>query len=235
MWWIIDVILLAIIILPAIINCIKGLLHSIYRVVTLVVSFLLARLLTKPIGGLISEKLLNPKLSGVMYEKITEYTGGADTLAEFFNNIPDSFVNFVKIFGMDIATLKEQYGNAENTEEVLRNMANTIATPLANAISSIIAFVALFLVVFIVLTVIFLILKKVEIPFLTSIDRVLGLIFGFVSGFFIAACLSTAVYAFLEYYAVMNENPAAMDLFNNSYVFKFIYNLRIFDFIRQLI
>jgi CheY-like chemotaxis protein len=66
-------------------------------------------------------------------------------------------------------------------------------------------------------------------------DKVLGLALGIVLGLLSASLISTALYSVIELVAAVNSNSDIMNLFNDSYVFKFMYNLKMFDFIRSLI
>ncbi len=235
MWWLIDIILVAIIAFLTIRHCIKGFMHSVYNVAKFILAVIAAIILGKPIGAWISNSFMRPKLSNFAYEKISGFIGGGDSLAEFFNNIPDGFVKLMELFGINIGALQEQYGSAENSEAVLREMADTVSSPLASTVSAIIAYVAVFVVTFLVLLLVFFLLEKIDIPLLTGIDKILGLILGMVLGLLSTSLITTALYSGIELIAAMNSDSEIMSLFNDSYVFKFIYNLKIFDFIRQLI
>jgi uncharacterized membrane protein required for colicin V production len=235
MWWIIDIILAALIITLAVRHCIKGFMHSVYNVAKFLVAGIAAIIFGKPIGAWISDSFMKPKMSGFVYEKISGFVGGNESLAEFFNNIPAGFIKLTNLFGMDIGALKEQYGNAENSEAVLREMSDNFSSPLANTISAIIAYVAVFVVVFLILMLVFFLLEKIKLPLFTGIDKLLGLALGIVLGLLSASLISTAVYSLLEFLAAMNPDSEILNLYNESYVFKFIYNLKIFEFIRNLI
>ena len=156
-------------------------------------------------------------------------------LSDFFNDIPKGFLNLIDLFGADVDKLEAKYGTAESGSATIRDMSETIAMPIAQTVSAIIACALVFAVTYIVLTVVIFGLKHIKIPILSSIDKYLGLALGSVLGILGAALISTAVFSLSELIAGMNSDSKIMDVYNNSLVFKFIYDLRIFEFIRKLI
>ena len=76
-------------------------------------------------------------------------------------------------------------------------------------------------------------LSKIQIPLITKVDKTLGLVLGIVLGLIATSLLATVIYTVLEVSAVVSAQPEVMASFNSSYVFRFIYNLRIFEFIRN--
>lgn len=232
--WVIDVLLVATIVFLAVKNCISGIMHTVYHIGKFIAAILSAIILGKPLGTLISNRFMANKLSDLVYGKISEYVSG-EKLSEFFADIPEGFAKIVKLFGVDLEAICQQYSNAENSEAVLRDMSQTISGPIANMISAIIAYVLIFVVVFVVLTIVFKGLEKIKIPVLTGVDKILGLVFGLALGVFSASLLATAVYSVLEFISAVNESETVMNIYNDSYVFKFIYNLKIFEFVRNLL
>lgn len=233
--WFIDFVLLAVLAVYSFRYFRNGLMHTVYSVAKFLVSLIIAVLFGKLLGNLLADYCIGRVVTEQVYGKLVDFTGGGESLAEFFANIPDGFVRFAELFKVDVAMLQEKYGALENSEEVLQGMAETISAPIVNAISAVIGYVVVFVVAYIVLTVVVAGLKKIKIPILTGIDKALGLVLGLALGLFNASLIATAVYFALEYFAAMNSDSTIMNVYSNSYIFRFIYDLKIFEFIRNLI
>lgn len=95
--------------------------------------------------------------------------------------------------------------------------------------------IALFLLTYVALTVIIFCLKHVNIPFVTRFDRILGLLLGAGIGLICLCLMSSALYTVLELISSARNDGEIMDVYNNSLVFKFIYDLGILEYIRNLI
>ena len=89
--------------------------------------------------------------------------------------------------------------------------------------------------VFVAITVVIACLKRIKVPVLTSFDKWLGLGLGVLLGVFAASLLSTVLYTALEVAAALTGDGRILDFYNDSFVFKFIYDLKIFEFVRNLL
>lgn len=235
MHWFIDFVIVAVLLFSVIKHFRLGLMHTVYSIGKFIASVLAAVILGKPIACFLADGIIGNAVTGSVYGKLNEYVGGSEGLSDFFANLPEGFVGFCGLFGVDIESLRVQYATAEGSEAVLRDMAETIASPIAEMFSAIVAYLAVFLIAFVVLSIVVMGLKKIKIPILTGIDKTLGLILGLVLGLFSASLIATAVYSGLQFLSAMNGNGNIMNVYSDSYVFKFVYDLRIFEFIRNLI
>ncbi len=100
--------------------------------------------------------------------------------------------------------------------------------------SGIVAFVLLFVAVMIASSFIIGLLSKIKIPIITKFDKLLGLVLGIILGMLTVSVISTALYSVLELLVLFDAESTAMSVYEESYVFKFIYDLKLFDFIRNL-
>ena len=92
-----------------------------------------------------------------------------------------------------------------------------------------------FLLIYIALTVAIFCLKHIDIPFLTKFDKLLGLLLGFGLGLFCVCLMSSMLYSVLELLSSAKNDPKIMEVYNSSTVFKFIYDLGLLEYIRNLI
>ena len=103
-----------------------------------------------------------------------------------------------------------------------------------SAVSGIIAYIAVFIAAMLLSKLFIKLLSKIKIPIITRVDKILGFVLGLVLGLVVTSLLSTLIYTVLEARAVISSEADAMSAYYDSYVFKFIYELKIFEFIRNL-
>ncbi len=102
-------------------------------------------------------------------------------------------------------------------------------------LAGIIGFAVSFFAVFFLSGLIIRMLSKIKIPIITKIDKLLGLCLGLIIGALSISLLSVAIYAVAEIVTFFDGGSGAMSVYHDSYVFKFVYDLKLFDFIRNLI
>ena len=229
-----DIILIAVLAFCIIRHFIGGFTSSILGIGKFIISVALAVLFGKLIAGLLADGFVGSSISYGVFVKLKEYIGGLN-LNEFFDSIPEGFRRFAQLVGADVDALKLQYQSAVTNDETIRAMADNIARPLVETVSAILGYALVFLVVFIALSIVCGLLKFIHIPVLSTIDKWLGLALGVVIELFSVSLLSTVVYTALEVAAALTGDVGIMDFYNNSFVFKFIYNLRFFEFVRNLL
>ncbi|MBE6684531.1 MAG: hypothetical protein E7592_02625 [Ruminococcaceae bacterium] len=231
----IDVLLVAIIVFSTARFGIKGLICSILGMGKFIIAFLVSLALGSPVGILLANGFVGNAISDHVYNKIYGYFDGGASLTEFFANIPDGFLKVVKLFGADIEALEAKFGSAQGSEAVIKEMSDVISGPISRTLSAIIAYVVIFVVAYIVLSIVIKGFSKIKIPIITKIDKLLGITLGLVLGVFGVAFISTAIYSILEFISAIKNSEEIMKIYSDSHVFKFIYDLRIFEFIRKLI
>jgi len=102
------------------------------------------------------------------------------------------------------------------------------------ALSGIVAFLTVFFAVLLLSKFLIKLLSKIKIPVVTKVDKFLGFILGILLGLIYISILSTSAFTVLEIIASAQSDGDVMSVYNDSYVFKFIYDLKIFEFIRNL-
>ncbi len=231
----IDVLLLAIIVFSTARFGIKGLICSILGMGKFIIAFLVSLALGSPVGILLANGVVGNAVSNHVYNKIYGYFDGGESLTEFFANIPDGFLKVVKLFGADVEALEAKFGSAQGSEAVIKEMADVISGPISRTLSAIIAYVVIFAAAYIVLSIAIKGFSKIRIPIITKIDKLLGITLGFALGILGVAFVATAIYSILEFISAIKNSEEIMKIYSDSHVFKFIYDLRIFEFIRKLI
>ena len=95
--------------------------------------------------------------------------------------------------------------------------------------------IAAFLLAYVALTVLIFAMKHIDVPLITKFDKLLGLVLGFGIGLLCVCLMSTVLHWILEVLSNAQNDPTIMDVYNSSRVFKFIYDLGMLEYIRNLI
>ena len=108
-------------------------------------------------------------------------------------------------------------------------------TYLLAIMSSILGHISVFAISFILISMIIDLISSVKIPIISKIDRVLGAFLGIFVGFVIASAISTGAFSVLSALHNTVGDSVLMNVYHDSFVFKNVYNLRFFEFIKELI
>ncbi len=230
-----DVLIVAVFLFSTIKYWRKGLIQAVLGFGKFIAAIIAAAALGRPVALWINDTFLSKWISDGVYSKISTYIVDGQSLSEFFNGIPEGFRKIVELCGGEMATLIERYGSEQASNDLIYDMAQTISTPLANAASAIMAYGLIFLVSLLIFSLVCLMFKKIEIPIVSTIDKILGLCLGLILGILGAAIIATVGHTVLEFISATSGNLEIIDWYNNSYVFKFVNELKIFSFIRGLI
>ncbi len=114
-------------------------------------------------------------------------------------------------------------------------LSGSASESVSGMFSGIIAFILVFLAVIIASSIAILLISKIKIPILTKFDKLLGLVLGICIGIFTVSLISTAAYSIIEFISNIKQDPEIMNVYHDSYLFKFVYDLKIFEFIREII
>ena len=118
---------------------------------------------------------------------------------------------------------------------VLRFMTEKVGeSEICGMISSVISYAFLFIVSYIIISITVNLLSSVKIPVISQIDRSLGALFGVFIGLIVSSLISVGVYSALSACHEFIGNPCIMEIYNDSVVFKNVYNLRFLYLIKEL-
>ena len=106
---------------------------------------------------------------------------------------------------------------------------------LLRIIASILSYTLIFVISFASISIIISIISNIKIPVISKIDRSLGAVFGLLIGLAFASVISTCVFSAISTYEALISGSEIMNIYNDSTVFKIVYNLKFFDFIKELI
>ena len=104
-----------------------------------------------------------------------------------------------------------------------------------SALAGMIAYVIVFAAVIAVSGFIIKRLSQIDIPIITRFDKLLGLVLGVIIGAALASLVSTAAFTVVEFLSKALNDPEIMNVYNDSFVFKFFSDISLFEFIRNKI
>lgn len=101
--------------------------------------------------------------------------------------------------------------------------------------AGIIMYVVVFVVSYIVCSIITHLLCKVKIPIAHAVNKLLGTILGFAVGAIMVSLIAIMLYGILFVLDKFTGDSVYMDIYNNSHIFKFIYDFNIFGFVKDML
>ena len=102
-------------------------------------------------------------------------------------------------------------------------------------ISLICSYILVFAIVFLLITVLSSATRRAEPRFIYKIDRSMGALLGISLGLCATSIISSLLYSALETAYALSRVDAIMSIYNDSLVFKTVFELSIFDYVRNLI
>lgn len=102
-------------------------------------------------------------------------------------------------------------------------------------IASAVGYILAFLITYAAATVVIFIVKKIKIPVIHTVDKILGIAIGVVLGIVAAAFVSKIIMYFCNAMTIVTGKTSYNDAYANSALVGFIDRLHVFDFINKLI
>ncbi len=169
-----------------------------------------------------SEKI-NDKISDMLSSAIEK---SGSTVEELIQNIPEFLKKFI-----DIDSLTSKFGaDSIATQDIADQMSEAISNPAAAFLSNIVAYILVFILAMILLSIVAFILDRVfKLPVLHAINRLLGTALGVIVAF-VDLCLLSYVVSFLVSVLSGKVDSLSGDIINQTYIYKFFYNLDFFRF-----
>ncbi len=207
-----DLIVIAIIILAFVINFRRGLIKSVWKIVALVLTIVLAITLKAPMVNFLAETEFADHIYSSVQERIS-IDVGEEELVQVGENagLPDYLVAEM----INVTNLNDGLSN------VVNDGTNEIARRLTMLMLRIISIVILFILIRLLLAAAFTILNTVtKLPLLSQANRLLGGLFGVINSLAI-------IYIACAVLSLLPLNDRLYDLINQSYIVKYFYNYNI--------
>ncbi len=228
-----DIILIAVLVISIIIGYVKGFFKVVKRfrflfAVFFAWQFKLADFMKFAVGKIlrIDKNYIYDKVESTFGEKLEAYANNTSMTAE--ERYDEIFGKFGKLF----SGAKEHFVNlAESTDNIIAETTDYFTNAIYNLIYGTVGFIILFIVFFILFTVIYHILNKfLEIGILGFVNRILGAVFGGITGFLWAWILTLIFVNFFPFiFSTTVENVArgfgVVKWFNNSFFMSGIFGV----------
>lgn len=231
MYYIIDVVLIAVIAVCMIIGYIKGFIDQVLDLVSGVAALFAAYFLSPLITPFVSERLLYGKIENYTTGALNNIISGAKAPDLFGSGqVNDSFRSFLSNFGADYDAIKAGFMEkaTENAEEAVAGITKKIAGPVSYALSYAICFALIFIAsLFILWLIKHLLDLAAKIPVLKHANKALGLVAGALLGIIIVWVISFGLKLGLPYLNAVAPKVFPQDLFEKSYVLRLTYYLNV--------
>ena len=156
--------------------------------------------------------------------ELIEHNANGYNLAELFESMPDNFVNFLDGLGASLTSLEAEFGAyTEASDEIIRTMAERIASPCVYTISSILGLLVGFLIPWLFMKWISYELKKdSRHSFFRVFDYIDGFLTGLALGYAAVIGLSILTRTAFQVVVAFDSSVQVMPIYESSFVFKFL-------------
>ena len=207
MWFVVDLIILAIIALFTFIGYKKGLIEVIFKIVSFFIAIIVAFILSGPISNWIIENTdISKNMENTIVEKFTEEKVEEKEIEkEDINNTSQIVVDYIN----------------KQTKELKETGVKTLAKQITETAIRIIVAIGLYIITRVIL---FFFRKLAEslsdLPFVKQFNELGGTIYGLIKGLLIVYI----ALAILSLVAPMVHNDSLFELINSSIIGNFMYN-----------
>ncbi len=219
MWYLIDLIIVAILLICVLIYSKRGFIKSVFGVVGFVVAVALAFALSGPLSNFTYENAVKPTVTTAIEGAISDTQGAIkDNIIEA---LPSFIKNNISDFNMDNSDFIAS--NIDTPETMAEKICESVVRPTATYLLEIIFFLILFIVLSIVLKFVVKILNKVfSFSIVGKLNSVLGGVIGIIMGVIFALIFTLVINLIVS----LNGGFSIFtgDNINNTLLFKWIIN-----------
>ena len=140
--------------------------------------------------------------------------------------------SFRLIFSVSAAFL---LGKTVSEIFVYNIISDLIGGGVGSLISIVISSALVFSVAFLLSTAVIISVRRLEGKTVNRIDGFLGAVFGLTLGLCLTSLIASFLYSGISLAYTISENPEIMKPYENSSLFKFLFELSVFDYVRNLI
>jgi len=234
-----DIIIVGLIILCVALGYRNGFVKTVMSFLAFIIAFFMAKTFSPPFSSYIYSNYVKPDFVARVTSDIESFLTRSINLDSLVQNPnpPDKFVDMVKGYGVGLPDLKKWIAEAasKSASELHQYVATNLVEPVAEGISYFIAFVAILFASLLLLKIITALINRAfKLPVLNQINRIGGVLLGFLYG--LALCY---IFVFLSYYVfpyiVANTSVGSIpDIVDDTIFFKWFYEHSPIDYIMTL-
>lgn len=226
MMFLLDLLLIIIVAVTVVRCTVRGFVKSVINLVSLVVSFLVARLFTPQLGDWLETNFFAERITDSVKDVIRSLAAkGAEAfdLSRLFANMPADFATMLERYGADVDALTSTYGGmSEAGEASAAELAASIAAPVVSGVSDVCAFILLFLGAMLICGLVGLLLGLLmKLPVLRTANRLLGLVLGVVIALILTFLYANAASLLMGYLHTVDPAAFAADIMDKTLIVKY--------------
>ena len=235
---VIDILLVATLVFFIVWYTKHGFARTIYRIGRTWLSLFTSLVVGPIVSGRIEAWFLSDSVTNKICSTLEGALAASDTgknLEALFSKLPSGFVKLLSMFDIRLEVLEETYGaSTEASHEMLMSISEKISIPLASLVAGILGHVFCFLVTFFFFQWINFQIRKRRVPLLRYIDHIFGFIVGVALGCTVVVAASMLLHTALQVIVAFKADSNAMQLYDKSFIFKFVSGLDVFGMFKQM-
>jgi uncharacterized membrane protein required for colicin V production len=236
MTYFLDLSLVAIILITVITCWRRGFIRSVFGALKAVIAAILTYMFAPKVSSTLLDRVFSDRVYSFVYRKLVSLgEEGTQTfdLAAILQKIPDSIRILLNNFHVDLNAIVDKYGAIGDAgEEELMEVASSISTPVAGFLSNALGYTITFVVASALLALLALILSQIaDLPVIKKCDRFLGLLLGVLGAIFYSSLYILIAYALLSWLEAAYGNIPFSESFEQTYIFRPMYDFNIFRLI----
>lgn len=229
--WIIDISLIMITAAIVLTYTLKGFIKSVLGSSKILLAFIIALILAKPVGGWISESFLFEPINNSIFSSLSNMLSQAESqinLEGLVAKLPSWVLAFFENVGLSIESIVLDECGSILTNDNIAAISASIAGVVSSIISTAIAFISVFVISMIALIIVVFFLDKLfKAPVLNKLNKALGFVFGIITAFIALTVISAALTLVLNIMSAGNPEISAEIIKEKTIIYKLISSINV--------
>ena len=229
--WIIDISLILIFAAIVLTYTLKGFIKSVLGSSKILLAFIIALILAKPVGGWISEAFIFEPINNSIFKSLSNMLSQAESqinIEGLIAKLPNWILAFSDNVGLSIESIVSENCGSILTNDNIAAISASIASPISAIISTAIAFISVFILSIIALIILVFFLDKIfKAPILNKLNKALGFIFGLISAFIALIVICAAMTLVLDIMSISNPTISSEIVKEQTLIYKLISSINV--------
>lgn len=231
MKWFLELSIFLLIVSILVTNTKKGFVHSVLGAAKVVISIAVTFCFGGRFSTFLDERIVGDRVFSYAYERLSSiYEGSAQAFdpSRIFERMPNWLRVLLESMGADSLLTGRDYPEFTRLEDA----AHAFAQPISAFISDLLAYALVFAASMLIMSLLaFLLGKLVDLPVIRTFDRFLGFLLGVLSSVLYASVYAVLVFALLSLVEGAAHTFAFHDAFEQTVLFRWIYEHNLFRWI----
>ncbi len=220
---ILDLVVVAVVVIGLISGWRRGFIRIVLKTFAGLFSVIISLNFFEELGAVLKEKYVLPYISDKIAEAVESGAGGG--AAQLVDSVPAEWQNVANLVGIDLNSMAQNAANSG--QNAMQQFVSSASESVAQFVSMVAAFVLLAFVSYFVLRILAVVLSKIigGIPVISTVNKVLGLIFGL-----IVSAMLCWIFVQLVGFLADSMNLTFLEM-NSTLISKLLYNFHPLNFI----